>query len=556
MMMTRKFVRYALFPGVAMLGLSLAACSGGATPTPAGQGGTGGGGGPILQAYRGASGQFVENYNPLSPTALGDVNGLIYERLFFFNNLAPLGTPPVPELGKSYELDKTGKVLTVQLQQGVKWSDGQAFTAKDVAFTFNLMRKTPALNTTGNTPEAKATGDTTVTLTFDSPGFADAPTILGSPIVSEHIFSKMKDVTTDVNKNPVGTGPMKLGTFSAQSYLFNKSDTFRDAAQVAPKGIRYYSLSGNEAATNKLLAGDLDWAGIFIPDVDKVTKPFPNLHSQPTTNQQVQLTTCSSAKLGCTGPQTDPAVRQAMAAAIDRDQVNKLAYYGKGIPISPTFALPKRDVKFIDPQFPAEPMQPDVAKAKSLLEADGWKMGADNVYAKDGQRLSMTVIVVAGYTDYIAALDIIKSNLAQAGIEIKPQQQANAEVTSVRSLGKFQLTIDGMFEGPVGDPYYIYNGRFSSATVAPVGKTANPYGNLAKFSDPTVDAAIKAAGSTSDLDVKAEQYKKIQAVIVPNLPYVPIINNQGFGMYSDANYTGWKLYNNGIEQTLLGLKAR
>lgn len=554
-MISRKLVRYALSPAVAMMTLSLAACSGGVPPKTAGQGGTGGAG-PILQAYRGASGQFVENYNPLSPTQLGDVNGLIYERLFFFDNLAPLGTPPAPELGKSYELDKSGKVLTVQLQAGVKWSDGQPFTAKDVAYTFNLMRKTPALNVTGNTPAAKATGDLSVTLTFDSSGFADAPTILGSPIVPEHIFSKMKVVTTDANKKPVGTGPMKLDSFTAQSYLLTKSDTFRAADKVAPKGVRYYSLSGNEAATNKLLAGDLDWAGIFIPDVDKVIKPFPNLHSQPTTNQQVQLTTCSNAKLGCTGPQTDPAVRQAMAAAIDREQVNKLAYYGKGIPISPTFALPKRDEKFIDPQFQPEPMKPDVAKAKSLLEAAGWSMGSDNVYAKGGQRLSMTVIVTAGYTDYIAAVDIIKSNLAKAGIEINPQQKANAEVTSVRSLGKFQVAIDGMFEGPVGDPYYIYKGRFDSATVSRVGTSSNPYGDLAKFSDPAVDAAIKAAGATGDVNVKAEQYKKIQAVIVPNLPYIPVINNQGSGMYSDANYTGWKLYNNGAEQTLLGLKAK
>lgn len=553
-MSRRKSALRVVCPGVVILGLALAGCSSsGTTKTGTAQGGAGG---PILQAYRGASGQFVENYNPLSPTALGDVNGLIYERLFFFNNLTALGTPPTSELGKSYTLDKTGKILKVELQSGVKWSDGQAFTAKDVAYTFNLIRKTPALNTTGNAPAATATGDLSVTLTFDSPGFADTPTVLGSPIVPEHIFSKMKDVTTDVNKNPVGTGPMKLDSFTAQSYLFSKSDTFRDAAKVAPKGVRYFSLSGNEAATNKLLAGDLDWAGIFIPDVDKVTKPYPNLHSQPTTNQQVQLTTCSNAKLGCTGPQTDPAVRQAMAAAIDRDQVNKLAYYGKGIAISPTFALSKRDEKFIDPKFQPEPMRPDVAKAKSLLEADGWALGSDGIYAKAGQRLSMDVIVTAGYTDYIAALDIIKSNLAKAGIEIKPQQQANAEVLSARSLGKFQMAIDGMFEGPVGDPYYIYNGRFSSATVAPVGTASNPYGDLAKFSSPIVDAAIKAAGSTEDVDVKAVQYKKIQAIIVPDLPYIPIINNQGFGMYSDANYTGWKLYNNGVEETLLGLTVK
>lgn len=551
-MILRKSAVRAWCAGVAVLAVSLAGCSGGAPPTPAGQGGGGG----ILQVYRGASGQFVENYNPFSPTVLGDVNGLIYERLFFFDNNAALGTPPVPELGKTYQFDKSGKVMTVTLQSGIKWSDGQHFTAKDVAYTFNTMRKNKSLDTTGNTPAAKATSDTEVTLTFDSPGFADAPTILGSPIVPEHIFSKMKDVTTDPNKNPVGTGPMKLDTFTSQSYQFKKSDSFRTASQVGAPGLRYFSLSGNEAATNKLVAGQLDWAGIAIPNVDKVLKPHPDLHLQPTTDQQVDLTTCSNAKLGCSGPQTDPAVRQAMAAAIDRSQINQLAYYGRGVPISPTYGLPTRDAKLIDPQFPAEPMQPDVAKAKSLLQANGWSLGSDGIYAKAGKRLSMNVIVTSGYTDYISALDIMKQQFQKAGIEIKPQQQANAEIISDRALGKFQVAIDGIFQGPVGDPYYIYKNNFDSSGVQPVGKSQNPYGNVAKFSNPEVDAAIKAAGATQDVAVKAEQYKKIQALIVPDLPYIPVINNKGFAVYSDANYTGWKLYNNGVEETLLQLKAK
>lgn len=547
-------VRRSLCAGAAVVALTLTSCTGGApNAAPQGPKSTMG---PILQVYRGASGQFVENYNPLSPTVVADVNGLIYERLFFFDNTAPLDAPPTPELGKSYQFDKAGTVMTVTLQDGVTWSDGQSFTADDVAYTFNTMRATPALNTTGNSPKAKANGKNKIILTFDSPAFADAPTLLGSPIVAQHIFAKMKDVTTDPNKNPVGTGPMKLKSFTAQSYVFEKSDSFRAADQVHAPGLRYFSLSGNEAATNKLVAGNLDWAGIFIPKVDQVLKPFPDLHFQPITDQQVVLTTCSNPKLGCTGPQTSSAVRQAMAAAIDRTQVNQLAYFGRGIPISPTFALPKRDAKLIAPQFSPEPMQSDVAKAKSLLEGDGWKLGADGIYTKGGKRLSMTVIVTSGYTDYISALDIMKQQLQKAGIEINPQQQANAEIISARALGKFQVAIDGIFQGPVGDPYYIYKNNFDSKNTGPVGESSNPYGNVARFSNPAVDAAIRVAAGTQDTAVKAAQYFKIQKIIVPDLPYVPVINNQGFGIYSTANYTGWKLYNGGVEETLLRLMAK
>jgi peptide/nickel transport system substrate-binding protein len=571
MISQRRYAVRTLCAGAAVVAMTLSGCSStsSAPPTSTGQPGStagastgaGAGGstkmGPIINAYRGASGQFIENYNPLSPTVLSDVNGLIYEPLFFFDNLQPLGTAPTPVLAKSYTFDATGKVMTVMLQSGVKWSDGQAFTAKDVAYTFNTMRSNKALDSTGNTPAAKATGDLTVTLTFDKSGFADAPTLLGAPIVPEHIFSKMKDIITDPNKNPVGTGPMKADTFSAQSFSFAKSGTFRAADQVHAPGIRYYSLSGNDAATNKLLAGQLDWSNIFIPNVEQVMKPHPDLHFQNTTTQQVEITTCSNAKLGCTGAQTDPAVRQAMAAAIDRSQVDKLAYFGRGLPISPTFLLSPRDKQFIDPAFPFYPMSPDVAKAKSIMEAAGWKLGSDGIYAKNGQRASMNVIVTAGYTDYIAALDIMKPQMAAAGIEIIPQQQANAEIISARGLGKFQLAMDANFQGPVADPYYIYNTIFTSTGVLPAGQSQNPYGNVSKFSDPAVDAALKAAGSTKDTAVKAAEYKKIQAIVVPALPYIPVLNNQGFAEYSNAHYTGWKLYaSGGAEQTLMALTAK
>ncbi|MFD2078135.1 ABC transporter substrate-binding protein [Actinopolymorpha cephalotaxi] len=523
--------------------------------------------GDTLNVYNGGSGQFVKNFNPFSPTVLANVQGMIYESLFYFNDLAPLGTKPTPVLGESYEANDSGSVVTVKLKRGVKWSDGKPFTADDVAFTFNTVRDTKELDTTGNAPSAKVTGDDEVTLTFDKPALADIPSVLGSTwIVPKHIFSSMDKIPTDPNAKPVGTGPMKLANFTAQSYVFEKNDTFRQASDIRVPGMRMYSLSGNQAATNKLLKSELDWAGIFIPDVDKVLKPFPDISYSPAGYQQVELTACSNSNLGCTGPQTSPTVRQAISAAIDRNQINKLAYYGRGLPISPTYGVVKRDDKLVADQFSPASMQADVAKAKALLESDGWKLGADGIYAKGGKRLSMDVIVTTGYTDYIAALNIMKQQLQKAGIEIKPQQQANAEVISARGLGKFQLAIDGIFQGPIADLYYVYSKYFDSSQAAPVGKSGNPYGNVAKFSNPKVDAAVKAAGETEDIAEKAKLYGQVQSIIVPDMPYIPVINYQSYGLHSTANYTGWPTKDNpyahggpgggGGEQTLLRLRPK
>lgn len=74
-MMMRNSALQAACVGVAAMALTMAGCSGGAPPTPAGQGGAGGKT-PTLQVYRGASDQFVENYNPLSlPPSSGTPTG-------------------------------------------------------------------------------------------------------------------------------------------------------------------------------------------------------------------------------------------------------------------------------------------------------------------------------------------------------------------------------------------------------------------------------------------------------------------------------------------------
>lgn len=524
----------------ALLGLLLTGCtgggSGGSEDTAAAEGD-----GPALAVYNGASGQFVQNFNPLSPTVLANVRGMVYEPLFAFNNLVPLDTPATPLLGEEYSFDEEGRVLTVTLKSDVTWSDGEPFTAEDVAFTMNLIRDTPELNTTGSAPAAEVVDETTVTLTYDQPSFTEAPTTLGQTyIVPEHIFADIAEVTTDVNENPVGTGPMLVGDFTAQSYQLVRNPDFRDAADVAVPSVRVLSLSGNEAATNALLAGEIDWGALFVPDIDQVLQAAPDVTYLAAGSQQVVLNTCANADLGCTGPQTSSAVRQAIYQAIDREQVNQLAYYGNAGPISPTFALLERDEQFIAPEYsgPA-PMSPDVEEARRLLEEDGWAEGADGVYAKDGERLSMPVVVTSGYTDYIATLQAMTQQLAAAGIEITVQQAANNEVISASALGDFQLAISGIFQGPVGDPYYIYNNSFNSAGTGPVGESINPYGNVTRFASPVVDEAIAEAASTDDLDEKAAAYAEIQSVIVEEMPYIPVINATSLAEYSTAGYTGW-----------------
>src|ERR1039458_3511266 len=86
----------------------------------------------------------------------------------------------------------------------------------------------------------------------------------------------------------------------------------------------------------------------FLPTLQVLLNGHKNLTYVNTPALTTSLFTCSNASLGCTGPQTDPAVRQAIYYGIDRTQINKLAGGGFAVPASPTMLLPARDAAWID----------------------------------------------------------------------------------------------------------------------------------------------------------------------------------------------------------------
>jgi ABC-type transport system substrate-binding protein len=181
-----------------------------------------------LIAYTGQAGDYQLNFNPFSPSQIAGP-GTIYEPLFFLNKAAA-DSKPEPLLGTEYVWNAAGTELSVTLRDGVKWSDGEAFTAGDVAFTFNLLKEHPALNSLGFKGDVTATDDTHVTFIWDAPAFVSGPDILTQAvIVPEHIWSKI-DPETDVVEKPVGTGAYQLGDFKPQAFTLTANRQSRMSA--------------------------------------------------------------------------------------------------------------------------------------------------------------------------------------------------------------------------------------------------------------------------------------------------------------------------------------
>jgi len=523
----------------AALALALAGCSGGSST-----GGKAGNAGSSI-TINGTAATITENWNPFSPTALQPTLGVIHESLYYYNLASDV--PPKPMLATAFSWDTAGKQLTITTREGVKWNDGQPFTAKDVAFTFELIRKTPAINGSGlKFASAKATDDKTVVLSFPTTSFTSEPSILGNTaIIPEHIWSKIADPAKTTNPNPVGTGPYKLKSLSAQSFVLEKNPNYWQPGKPQIETLRYIGLASADASSAALTAGQVDWMSAYIPGLDKIIAGQKNLAYVNTPALTTSIFTCSNAALGCSGPQTDTAVRQAMYYALNRDQLNKLAGGGFAATGSPTLLLPDRDQKWIaDPANLKTPGGPDVAKANQILDTAGWVKGADGIRTKGGKRLSMTIQTVTGWSDYISLNDAMTQEFKEIGIELKPTQLSYNEWNNNEVQGKYQLSLDSIGLGASSNPYFTYNPKYSTATAAKVGTAAGNSGNYARYSNPTVDQAIAIAGATNDESVQKQQYATIQKQIVQDLPYIPIYVNSTLTEFNTSRVTGWPTNDN------------
>jgi len=551
--MSTQPTRRALLSTAGFAGFALAACGGsskkvdagtgntttatgstaGSSTAAGGNGGTAGGAAPTLTFYGGGTGSFTDNFNPFSTTVNSGSKGMVYEPLMFFNQLKAGDIEPW--LAKKYTLSADGKTVTFDLQTDATWSDGKPFTADDVVFTFELIKKYPALNTNGlKIVSVKATDAHTAVLTMGQPAYTDIWYIAGSTsIVAKHVWSAKQDPTTDTDTKPVGTGAFTVSTFTPQSYLLTANASYW-GGKLGVGGVRFVSYSGNTSALAGLVAGEIDWASTFVPEVDKeyVSRSSTN-HANflPATGTTYLLPNLMRY------PTSELPVRQAIQHALDLKTINTQAFSNVNLPPATGYVVTPRDDAYVAAPYQGSPTF-DVSKATSTLESAGYTKGSDGIYKNAaGKRVSMTIQVITGYSDYISALQLMQEQLKAAGIELNVTQVALAAFGVARAQGNYDILIDAVYGGP--GPFYLYNLMFNSALSAPVGKTASA--NFVRYQNPAVDALLAKLGATDQTDTAAVKTLcgQIQAAVVPDLPYIGVAQRVDMSEYSTKKVTGF-----------------
>jgi peptide/nickel transport system substrate-binding protein len=475
------------------------------------------------------------SFNPFNPSNLGEgiTMGQVYEPLAFVDTLE--SGKATPWLATSWAWSDSNKVLTFTIRQGVKFNDGVPMTAADVAFTFNLMKKYPTLdvNSVWSVLSSVAQQGNNVAFTFKNPAVPYFYYIADQvPIVPQHIWSKISNPVTYADANPVATGAYMVQPCTSQNITYVANPHYWQPGEPKIAKVLYPAFTSNDPANTYLATGQAQWGSQFIPNIQSVySSKSPNNHYwfPPIANVSL-IPNLTVAGLN------DVHVRQAMAYAIDRSKVANIGEYGEepganqSDIATPTFGAWLDGSAAAQYNYGYNP-----AKAKSILQADGYTMGSNGIFAKNGQQLSFSVINIGGYSDWVASMSVIQQQLKSVGIAITPDNLAQNDFTSRLYNGQFQLAYYAETGGPT--PYYEFRQWLYSANSAPIGKQASS--NWERYSNPATDQLLNSYALTTDSATQHQIVDKLQQVVLGDVPFIPITEEVGWFQYNTSSFTGW-----------------
>jgi peptide/nickel transport system substrate-binding protein len=485
------------------------------------------------------NGTVTENNNPFVGTSAGASLGYrwtIYEPLGMWNNVKP-AEPAKPWLASDIKWAADYKQLDVTIRDKATWSDGQPLTAEDVAYTFNLIKSNEALNIFAIPFDQITANGNKVTVTFKTSQFTTWHKIISQiPIVPKHLWEKIKDPATDPIKEPVGSGPYTLKTFSQQGIVLARRESGYWQDKPAVKELRYTSYTDNNAQTTALATGQAEWSFVFIPNYQQTFVAKDPEHFK----------VWAPGVLGIHGlyinttqkPFDDPALRRAMNMVVNRADIFNQAEAGYFHPeLKSITGLPEgAGDAFITDAYKGQTLKVDVEGAKTLLTGAGYKLDGATLKDKTGKAVTIKLSDPAPWSDYQTTLEIIKSNLAEIGIAAtveKPNQNVWDANVQKGDFGAVMRWTNGG-----STPFDIYQTVMDGDLLKPIG-TAAQQGNFGRFKSPEATAALKAyANATSDAD-RTTALATIQKIFVEQAPMLPVGSDNIGGAISTKNWIGW-----------------
>jgi peptide/nickel transport system substrate-binding protein len=435
-----------------------------------------------------------------SSTITGHVyNGLIrYDKNMRFEG----------DLAESWDISDDGREITFHLRKGVRWHDGEPFTSADVLFTYKLMidPETPTAYAERykQVEEAMAPDAYTFKVRYAEP-LAPALVSWAMGICPEHLLKDEDISTSELARNPVGTGPFRFVKWDPgeQIVLERNEDYFEGAPYI--KRIVYRIVPDTTTMFLELQSGGLDYMGLTPLQYARQTES-PAFKRR---FNKYRYPAFAYTYLGYNLRKPmfqDRRVRQAISYAIDKQEIVDGVLLGLGQPATGPY---KPGSWPYNPEVQRYPYAPD--KARALLDAAGWKdRDGDGVRDKDGQALAFTILTNQGNDQRIKAGEIIQRRLQEVGIEVKLRVIEWASfLKEFIYPGRFDATILGWTIPVDPDGYNIWHSS----------KTGPRELNFIGYSNPEVDRLLEQGRRVLGVEKRRPVYHRLQEILAEDVPY-------------------------------------
>ncbi|STB44707.1 ABC transporter substrate-binding protein [Clostridium perfringens] len=487
-------------------------------------------------------GEFV----PIYSSTLYDswVNKLVFDGLITNNEKGE----PIPNVAESYEVSEDGKTYTFKLNKGIKFTNGQELTAKDVAFTF-----TSICDPGYDGPRMDAVNNL---VGYEEYNKGDASSVEGIKVIDDYTISftnKNTDVAgiwnfeygimpesvykfekgnfqavKDKLLEPVGSGAYKFVHFKpGQEVKFEKN---ADYWKGEPK-IPYIVMKVTNAQTllQELMAGtvDIDRVGAKPENIDPLKQAgFLNLDLYMQNGYGYMGLNYGSDKV------KDPKVRQALLYGLNREGFMQSYYQGYG-QVYNSHILPTSWA--YNPDVPKYEYNPE--KAKELLDEAGWKdTNGNGVRDKDGVELELQWLTYTGSKYVDALIPIVQQSWEQIGVKVTPElMEFGTMMDKVNNReydifnGAWNLSIDP-------DP----SGIFAISQDVPGG-----FNNIG-WRNEEADKLLKEGKGTTNQEERKKAYAEWQLKFSEDVPYILLGNaqemfasNSRVKGYNPSTYIDW-----------------
>lgn len=482
-------------------------------------------------------------------------------------NLVPVLAVEAPTL-ENGGVAADGRSVTWKLKPGLKWSDGQPFSAADVVFTHQFITDPDVAAISAATYEiiesVEALDDTTVKITFKEPNPAWSNVFVGTEgmVLPRHSFAEYlgaKSREAPANLMPVGTGPYRVAEFKpGDVVIYEPNPNYREADSL---GFSRIELKGGgdavSAARAVLQTGDVDFAynlQVEAPILEQlagagrgeVVANFGSLMERILINFSDPNAEVDGERSHVSRPHpffTEPAVRQALSLAVDREAIATQLYGPTGKPTANFLVAP---ASFNSPNTSYDF---DLTAAQQALEEAGWTdTNGDGIRDKNGVPLKILFQTSVNPLRQ-KTQEILKQAWESIGFRVE-LRSIDASVffdsspTNPDNTGHFYADLQMYTTGNTNPDPGSYMKTYLCSEIA---QKANNWSkdNVSRYCNPAYDALWQQVSSELDPDARRQIFIQMNDLLVNDIAVIPLVHRAETAGVGDrlagVNLTPWDL---------------